>query len=72
MVWEIPTARADGLPRWDLDVEPPPLSVEDATGTVRAWLFQRYPQIECFLIRQVTLTTVGAGFWYYTALFSAR
>jgi hypothetical protein len=71
MVWEILTARADALPRWDLDVAPPTLSVEDATRTARTWLCQQYPQVERFLIQQLTLPSVGAGFWYYTALFRA-
>lgn len=71
MVWEIPMTRASALPRWDLDVTAPPLSMTDATQLARTWLAQRNPQVERLFMQQVTLSRVGVGFWYYTLFFVA-
>jgi hypothetical protein len=78
MVWEISTERAIALPHWDLDAAPSPLSAEDATRIARTWLSQRNPQVQQFLLQQVTFSRAGAGspaavgFWYYTFFFIAR
>jgi len=71
MVWEIPMTRASALPRWDLDVAAPPLSMMDATQLARTWLTQRNPEVQRFLMQQVMLYRVGLGFWYYTFFFVA-
>jgi protein TonB len=67
--FEIPNARAAGLPHWSPDVEMPPISVVEATRIGRAWLAGRNPSVQRFELQSVTLSrirrTTQIDFWFY-------
>lgn len=75
MIWEIPAARVNGLPRWNLEAAPPSLSVTQAAKIARTWLVQHHPQIDRFEMQSVTLSRVRRGadvdFWHYQFFFFA-